>query len=76
MVNASELSASEKRTENRKVSSTEIFFKPEDTKPMTPTEMACLAAIRDEDIDYSDIPQLDDDFPKKAVRGLMYRPVH
>ena len=42
---------------------------------MTPAERARLAAIRDEAIDYSDIPQLDDDFPQNAIRGLMYRPV-
>lgn len=76
MANTSELSSSENRTESRKISSTEIFFKPENSKPMTPTKMARLAAIRDEDIYYSDIPQLDDDFPQKTVRGLMYRPVH
>lgn len=75
MIHTFELSTSEKQAEHSKDSSTEIFFTPEAIKPMTPAEMARLAAIRDKDIDYSDIPQLDDDFPQKAVRGLMYRPV-
>ena len=76
MSDTAQLSASEKQTEERVDSSTEVFFKPEDCQPITPAEMARLATILDEDIDYSDIPQLDDDFPKKAVRGLMSRPVH
>ena len=75
MSNTSKLSASEKRTEEKAAFSTEVFFKPEDCQPMTPAERARLAAIRDEAIDYSDIPQLDDDFPQNAIRGLMYRPV-
>lgn len=56
MSDTAKLSSSENRTESRKVSSTEIFFKPENSKPMTPTEMTRLAAIRDEDINCSDIP--------------------
>lgn len=34
-----------------------------------------LANKPDEEIDFSDIPQLDDDFWKNAVRNPFYRPV-
>lgn len=37
-------------------------------------ELAALAALPDEAIDYSDIPQTSDDFWKHALRGRFYRP--
>ncbi len=38
-------------------------------------ELAAIAALRDEDIDTSDIPELTEEQLRKAVRGRMYRPV-
>ncbi len=37
-------------------------------------ELAALIAARDEEIDYSDIPPLSDEFWEKAVRNPFYRP--
>ena len=37
-------------------------------------QLAELAALPDEDIDFSDIPPLTDEFFKNAVRGKFYRP--
>lgn len=34
-----------------------------------------LAALSDQDIDYSDIPPLTDEFWRRAVRNPLYRPV-
>jgi len=34
-----------------------------------------IAAIKDEDIDFSDIPELTDEWFARAVRGKFYRPV-
>lgn len=42
---------------------------------MTEEEHRRLLDIRDEDIDYSDIAQIPDNFADEAVRGLLYRPV-
>lgn len=39
------------------------------------TNWAKLDAMSDAEIDYSDIPKLDDEFFKKAVRNPFYRPV-
>jgi uncharacterized protein (DUF4415 family) len=38
-------------------------------------ELAALAALPDSEIDYSDIPPLNDEWFPKAVRGRFYRPV-
>lgn len=38
------------------------------------TELRQLAEMKDEDIDFSDIPPLGEDFWKNAVRGKFYRP--
>jgi uncharacterized protein (DUF4415 family) len=38
-------------------------------------EVAALAALADENIDYSDIPPLDDRFWSNAIRNPFYRPV-
>lgn len=38
-------------------------------------ELAVLAAMPDDQIDYSDIAPVTDDFLKNAMRGQFYRPV-
>jgi len=38
-------------------------------------ELKALAALRDDQIDTSDIPELTDEQLSRAVRGLMYRPL-
>jgi uncharacterized protein (DUF4415 family) len=38
-------------------------------------ELAALSAVPDSQIDVSDIPQLTDDFWKKAVKNPFYKPV-
>jgi uncharacterized protein (DUF4415 family) len=38
-------------------------------------DLAKLAKMRDEDIDYSDIPSLQEESWQNAVRGKFYRPV-
>lgn len=38
-------------------------------------QVAAIDAIPNEDIDFSDIPQLNDDFFTNAVRGKFYRPI-
>jgi uncharacterized protein (DUF4415 family) len=46
--------------------------------PLTEEQEAELAALRaqtDEEIDYSDIPPLSEDFWKNAVRGRFYKPI-
>jgi uncharacterized protein (DUF4415 family) len=53
-------------------------FDPTDPPPLTDamqTELKRLAEMKDEDIDFSDIPPLGEDFWKNAVRGKFYRPV-
>lgn len=45
--------------------------------PLTPerrTELEALAAMPDEEIDYSDIPPIDDEFWKNAVQNPFYKP--
>lgn len=54
---------------------TTVTFELKNKKPMTDEERRRLLNIRDEDIDYSDIPQIPDDFADEVVRGLLYRPV-
>ena len=51
-----------------------VFFHPEDRKPLTKEERLRIERIRDEDIDYSDIPPSSPDIWKNAVRGKFYRP--
>ena len=41
---------------------------PERKPQLTPKQEAKLAALSDEDIDYSDIPELDDDFWNNAQK--------
>ena len=38
-------------------------------------ELAALAARRDSEIDYSDIPPLAEEFWKNAARGRFYKPI-
>jgi uncharacterized protein (DUF4415 family) len=52
-------------------------FDPTNPPPLTNAqreELAHLAAMKDEDIDFSDIPRLGEDFWKNAVRGKFFRP--
>ena len=42
-------------------------MKKHDLKKQSKTDWARVDAMRDEDIDYSDIPELDDEFFEKAV---------
>lgn len=49
-----------------------VFRRLEDIRP-TQDWRKRLDALKDVTIDYSDIPQLDDNFPKEAVRGLFYQ---
>lgn len=53
---------------------TKVFFKPPDAKPWTAEELQRIKSIRDEDIDYSDIPPTSPEDWGKAVRGKFYRP--
>jgi uncharacterized protein (DUF4415 family) len=51
---------------------------PAKPKPLTrkqTAELAALAKVRDDQIDYSDIPPTSMAFWDKAVRGGLYRPV-
>ena len=55
-----------------------VTIDPANLPPLTARqkrEMAALAKMRDEDIDYSDIPPLTEDFFRNAVRAGIYRPV-
>ena len=54
---------------------TTVTFELKNKKPITEEERRRLLDIRDEDIDYSDIAQIPDNFADEAVRGLLYRPV-
>jgi uncharacterized protein (DUF4415 family) len=50
---------------------------PANLPPLTEeqkADLAALAARPDEDIDYSDIPPLDEEFWKNAVRNPFYKP--
>jgi uncharacterized protein (DUF4415 family) len=50
---------------------------PTSPPPLTDTQKAELEALKampDEDIDYSDIPPLGDEFWKNAVRNPFYKP--
>lgn len=53
-------------------------FDPTNPPPLTDEQrerLRALAEMPDEDIDFSDIPPLTEDFWKNAVRGKFYRPV-
>ena len=53
-------------------------FDPANPPPLTKEQrerLRALAEMPDEDIDFSDIPPLTEDFWKNAVRGKFYRPV-
>lgn len=55
-----------------------VRFERGNPPPLTEAEQKALrehGPITDDKIDYSDIPQLDDDFWDNAVRGQFYRPV-
>jgi hypothetical protein len=52
---------------------TTVRFKLSDAKPWTAEELQRIKNIRDEDIDYSDIPPTTPEDWKKAVRGKFYR---
>ena len=52
---------------------TTVRFKLSDAKPWTAEELQQIKNIRDEDIDYSDIPPTTPEDWKKAVRGKFYR---
>ena len=53
----------------------EIILKREDVQPLTEEARRRIEAIGDENIDYSDIPPLGDDFLQGAVKGRFYRPL-
>ena len=51
-------------------------YDPDNPPPLTEAQRAELKALknmRDEDIDFSDIPPLTEDFWKNAKRGVFYR---
>ena len=53
-------------------------FDPTNPPPLTDEQRQRLRALddlKDEDIDFSDIPPLGEDFWQNAVRGKFYRPV-
>jgi uncharacterized protein (DUF4415 family) len=53
-------------------------FDPANPPPLTDAqraELSRLAAMKDDDIDFSDIPPLTETFWANAVRGKFYRPV-
>ena len=53
-------------------------FDPTNPPPLSDVqreELAKLAAMRDDDIDFSDIPPLTEKFWANAVRGRFYRPI-
>ncbi|WP_017295976.1 hypothetical protein [Geminocystis herdmanii] len=57
-----------------------ITVKRSEIPPMTEQRMKEIIAIPDEDIDYSDIPELDDDFFKNAqsvnyAKAERYKPI-
>ena len=53
---------------------TTVHFKLSDAKPWTAEELQRIKSIRDEDIDYSDIPPTTPEDWKKAVRGKFCKP--
>lgn len=69
------------RTERKDAATSENLvryeFDPANPPPLTEAqkaELAALAAMSDDDIDYSDIPPTPDEFWQNAVRGKFYRP--
>ncbi|RHU67465.1 toxin-antitoxin system antitoxin subunit [Parasutterella excrementihominis] len=53
---------------------TTVSFKLSDAKPWTAEELKRIKNIRDEDIDYSDIPPTTPEDWKKGIRGKFDRP--
>ncbi len=51
-----------------------VRTKAEDLQPISKEALRRIEKINDEDIDYSDIPALNPDDWKNAVRGKFYRP--
>ncbi|MDR0356639.1 MAG: BrnA antitoxin family protein [Deltaproteobacteria bacterium] len=57
-----------------------VIYHEADRKDLSPltddqkAELKTLSEISDAEIDYSDIPELDDSFKKNAVRNPFYRP--
>jgi len=45
------------------------------TRKQREREIKAIAALPEQDIDLSDIPELSEEMLRKGVRGLMYRPV-
>jgi uncharacterized protein (DUF4415 family) len=45
------------------------------TRKQRERELKAIAALSEEEVDLSDIPELSEDLLRKGVRGLMYRPV-
>lgn len=52
-----------------------VTFKEQDIPPLTQADRERLKSLRDEDIDYSDIPPQNPEEWRDAVRGKFYRPV-
>src|ERR1017187_6059383 len=60
---------------SRKLVRTEIdLANPPPLTEAQEAELRALAALPDEEIDYTDIPALTEDFWKNAVRGRFYKP--
>jgi uncharacterized protein (DUF4415 family) len=73
-----ELSRHGVRTERKNIDMKKNVKRIVHGKPLTPAhrrEIATLSAKPDGEIDYSDMPQLTDNFFKNAVRNPFYRPV-
>jgi uncharacterized protein (DUF4415 family) len=51
------------------------YMKTKISKKTTSEELATLAAMSDDDIDFSDIPELTENDWEGAVRGKFYRPL-
>ena len=54
-----------------------VRYKPKPGDPLTRRQkenLKRIAEIKDEDIDFSDIPKLTDEWFARAVRGKFYRP--
>jgi uncharacterized protein (DUF4415 family) len=45
------------------------------SKKQRERELKAIAALPEQDVDISDIPELSEDLLRQGVRGLMYRPV-
>jgi uncharacterized protein (DUF4415 family) len=66
------------KDDDTKTKLVQYSFDPANPPPLTDEQRERLRALddlKDEDIDFSDIPPLGEDFWKNAVRGKFYRPV-